>query len=279
MTISLNIVSLWALFQFEAANMIAASSFLTGCAGEWKAVVQIMNSGRVHSHPLSEHTRVNFLKSIERIRDASNELSMVATNAAAIRAFEYCLPLLAQDRPYSARDLDMLVSHAERIVLPFNDETRARLFFIIDSKHSDFFSDTGTFGDAVEDAFPSASPEIVDAGKCRALGRWTACVLHLMRALEPCLNELATYVGVDTGQNWNTALNQIDAKLKAITKSTDGVEAEQWASEASAHFRVVKNAWRNHAAHGRARYNEDEAVAIFNNVQFLMRTLASRLSE
>lgn len=151
--------------------------------------------------------------------------------------------------------------------------------FVLPSKHAGFYAAKPHFGEAVDDAFPSAAQEIGDAAKCRALGQWTACVLHLMRALEPALNALAGYVAVQPDQNWNTALNQIDAKLRAITKANDGAEAEQWASEASAHFRTVKNAWRNHAAHGRARYNEDEAVAIFDNVRFLMTTLAGRLSE
>jgi hypothetical protein len=77
---------------------------------------------------------------------------------------------------------------------------------------------TPLFGDAVADAFPAAEQEITDAGKCRAAGLWTASVMHLMRAIEEPLNSLAQWLGAETGQNWNTALNQIDAKLRALNK-------------------------------------------------------------
>lgn len=166
------------------------------------------------------------------------------------------------------------------LVSAFHDEMEARLLFVVEPGQAEYYSDEARlFGEAVEDSFPSASQEISDAGKCRALGRWTACVLHLMRALEPALNALAAHVDVAPDQNWNNALNQIDAKLKAITKATNGSADEQWASEASAHFRVIKNAWRNHAAHGRARYDKEQAVAIYDNVRSLMRTLAGKLAE
>ena len=102
--------------------------------------------------------------------------------------------------------------------------------------------------------------------------------MHLMRATEEPLRALAEWAGVDVGQNWNNALNQIDSRLKERTKTAHGADEEQWASEASAHLRAIKNAWRNHAAHGLARYDEQDAVAIWSNVQSLMQTLAKKLS-
>ena len=177
-------------------------------------------------------------------------------------------------------DAERLEHALDSIRINFLVQMQSRLVFSIDNAHSKFLtSDAPPFGELVDDAFPSAAQEIADAANCLALGMWTACVLHLMRALEPALTALAKSVDVEPEQNWNKALNQIDAKLREVSRSRDGAEAEQWASETSAHFRTIKNAWRNYAVHGRARYNEGEAVAIFNNVSFLMQTLAGRLAE
>ena len=103
--------------------------------------------------------------------------------------------------------------------------------------------------------------------------------MHLMRALEPALEALATSLGIEAGQNWNTALNQIDAELRKIGRSSHGPSEEQWASEAVLQLRAIKNAWRNHAMHGAGRYGEEDAVRIFDSVKYLMQTLAARLSE
>jgi hypothetical protein len=166
--------------------------------------------------------------------------------------------------------------HVVELYNRMRDDLESELFVMISHSNKRYYEQTEPlFGEAVNVAFPTASLEIADAGKCRAFGRWTACVMHLMRALETPMNALAKRYDVKPGQNWNTALNEIDAALKSVTKSTVGPDAEQWASEASAHLRLIKNAWRNHAQHGNARYDEEQAVAIWGNVDSFMRTLAS----
>lgn len=100
-----------------------------------------------------------------------------------------------------------------------------------------------------------------------------------MRALEPALQALASSLGVVPDPNWNSALNQIWAKLREIRKSSEGAEQEQWGCEAVLQLRAVKNAWRNQAMHGRIRNGEDNAVRIVQSVRILMQALAERLAE
>lgn len=76
-----------------------------------------------------------------------------------------------------------------------------------------------------------------------------------------------------------TFRDEIESKLRAISKSTHGAEDEQWAAEAASHFRAIKNGWRNHAMHGRSFYDEERSTEIFEAVRSLMRNLADRLSE
>src|SRR3989304_2062984 len=47
------------------------------------------------------------------------------------------------------------------------------------------------FGAIVEERFPDSTRDVAAASRCLALGEWTACVFHLMRALEQTLHVLA----------------------------------------------------------------------------------------
>jgi len=135
------------------------------------------------------------------------------------------------------------------------------------------------FGEAVDDAFPSSADDIAEAGRCMAVERWTAAVMHLMRALEPPLDLLAAHAQVSPGANWNKSLNEIEAKLRGVGKREHGRDEERWAAETASHFRAFKNAWRNHAMHGRTFYDQERATEIFEAVRALMRHLATKLSE
>ena len=53
------------------------------------------------------------------------------------------------------------------------------------------------FGPDVFNNFSSANDDIDEAGKCLALGRGTACVMHLMRVLEVGLAALASALGAN----------------------------------------------------------------------------------
>lgn len=123
-------------------------------------------------------------------------------HAGAERAHDECLEWFAVERRYSAFDLQKIISHADRVVHVFLDEMRAREMFVMPSKHAAYYSDAPHFGEAVDDAFASAAYDIGEAAKCRSFGRWTACVMHVMRVLEVGLGVLARHVGVDpNGKN------------------------------------------------------------------------------
>lgn len=127
-------------------------------------------------------------------------------------------------------------------------------------------------------AFPSSEIDIGEAARCLAMRRHTACVMHLMRALEIPLQVLAHSCGVGANANWNTMLNQIEAQTRQRREARDPV-AEQWMAEAATQFRFIKNAWRNHAMHARATYDDVPAREIYNSVSGFLRQLAVHLQE
>lgn len=172
-------------------------------------------------------------------------------------------------------DIDNLRSFFVSLVTLINAEYANRLFVSIPANHRGFLDDLAIYQDVAE-AFPDLLEDLREAGKCRAFGRWTASVMHLMRALEVGLAFLATRVGVAHEESWNTTLNAIEKKLREVSKKIDGCEEEQWAAEAGTHLRFIKNAFRNHAMHPLERYDEDRAVAIFDNTLSFLVYLSER---
>lgn len=277
-------VRLWIMIKLDVHHLLGSISYLASTekylAMQRRSLIERSSQdGENYITPLGVDRLMEISLCADRLNRIAQDLDMPASRGSSARLkteIEKAVPYA--DR-LTAAQLSGIIREMGNLVSTVHDELEARIMFVVEPGQVSFYLGEMLFGEAVEDAFPSASQEIGDAGKSRALGRWTACVIHLMRALEPALSSLAEHLGVQTDQNWNKALNEIDAKLREINKSNGGAEAEQWASEASAHLRVVKNAWRNHAAHGRARYDKEEAIAIYENVRPLMRTLARRLAE
>jgi hypothetical protein len=158
------------------------------------------------------------------------------------------------------------------------------LFLYVDSRHKEHYEGFALFGDEVEQAFPSANYDIAESGKCIALNRSTAAVCHLMRVLEWGLRAMATKLKVKfENKPWNYVIEVADKRLKHIRQSKrkpkNWKQDEKFYSEALAHFRFLKDAWRNYSMHVYERYSEEQAESIFNHTKAFMRHLATKLKQ
>lgn len=131
----------------------------------------------------------------------------------------------------------------------------------------------------VHDNFPTVRDEIMEAGKCIALGRNTACVYHLLRGMEVGLESLARAVGVTTPKdNWGAYLNAIESALKTTFTPKNAAERDYY-SQCASFFHAVKVAWRNPTMHIEKTYTSEHAEEIFGSVKTFMRHLAAKLKE
>ena len=142
------------------------------------------------------------------------------------------------------------------------------------------------FGDEVHNSFFSAAYDIKEAGTCYSLGRWTACVFHLMRVLEITLAALGKVFEVSLAHtNWAPALDQIESRIREMHKDPtwkalpDVKDQQEFYSQAASHFGILKDAWRNYTAHARGKYDQSECLLVLNNVDSFSRKLATRLHE
>lgn len=164
----------------------------------------------------------------------------------------------------------------------FVEELSNRFVMVLPSSKTGYFDgSSNTFPSNVRNAFPSADYDMTEGNKCFALGRYTAAVFYLMRTLEVGLNVMGTSLDLTIAPNWHQAITKIQDEIESRSYAThpDWRNDEPFYSEAAAHFRLVKNAWRNHTMHTKERYDEERAQDIFNGVSAFMRHLATKLSE
>lgn len=157
------------------------------------------------------------------------------------------------------------------------DALGARKLVFVPQLRTEYCDKERLFGDEVFSAFADARFDIQDAGNCYALGLHTACVFHLMRALEAGLQVIARDLGVNwTPDPWGENLKHIKAAVEALSVKD---QRKSYYSECCVQFDYVKNGWRNIVMHSTRTYDEHDAKAIFEHAHNLMKSLARKLSE
>ena len=159
------------------------------------------------------------------------------------------------------------------------EELQAKMFFCVPSERAARYDIEEAFGSAVHKNFPSSSFDIKEAGNSYACGRSTACVFHLMRALEIALSAFAGLFHVPSDHtNWHNIIEGIESKIRDMGKDpnkvSDWKEKQEKYAQAANGFMFFKDAWRNYTAHARGKYTEDEADGIYRNVSSFMQKLA-----
>lgn len=265
--------SLLDMISFLSGNCFAAIANIS------QAGHQLYETGKedIEQVAVKAHFFEAVKRSVEEVLRVSEEIALDATNASAIHGLE----LLSRAHSNGAGGYIMSVHDAERlswiltqIKMNFSAQLDSRVVFVLNSTNADFLlTDEPPFGREVDDAFPRAAEEIAEAAKCLALQRNTACVFHLMRAMERAVARLSETIGTghSTEKEWGKILSDIHQKIEAMPK---GEERNRW-SESHSHLYHVKQAWRNDTMHPKKTYTDDQAQAVFDAVRSFMRHLAS----
>jgi hypothetical protein len=96
------------------------------------------------------------------------------------------------------------------------------LVFVIPNDKVPFYNGNGLFDHAVLAACEDAAIDIAEAGKCFALGLWTATVFHLMRIMELGVLRFANKLAItlDPRATWGAILNAIDPAINRMPIAT-----------------------------------------------------------
>ena len=203
---------------------------------------------------------------MRRLSDHATRLNLRSSARQCQRVYDY---IDGGEQVTHKRLREMLVD----VLLRTGDDLEDRYFLVVPPEFvASFRQETPPFGNEVMDAFPHASEDISEAGKCLALDRSTAVVFHLMRAMESAVQALSAELGITkTDRVWGSLLSDMAAKIEAMPK---GAERNKW-SEGHTHLYHVKQAWRNDTMHPKQTYTFSEAKAIYEAVNVFMRHLAT----
>lgn len=158
------------------------------------------------------------------------------------------------------------------------DNLQNEWYFQVEQSDVRYYGKKELFGPQVASKFKEATYDIENAGNCVALQQPTACVFHLMRAMEVALRNLCRRLNHSVGpkDTLGKILNDITPKLNAMPDRTEAqkLKKERWA-EARVNLFHVKQAWRDNSMHGKRIYDREHAFAIFRAVGTFMSHLAS----
>jgi hypothetical protein len=223
----------------------------------------------------------------EAVADITNNLQFVMRSCEEVRLqpvaryIRTCFDT-PRDKTTRKRVLKWLEGIEERL----NEHLNTVNFKFVTLEKAARYHNPAPFGQKVADNFSSASFDIEEAEKCRALDRHTASVMHPMRSLEVTIDAIGRGVGVpdavlEAYNSWERLLKKIDDQIKANDKAgaADWPPKKQFFVEAHAHLSTVKNAWRNPSMHLEKKYLAPEAERIYRAVQDLIQHLAEHLDQ
>ena len=151
------------------------------------------------------------------------------------------------------------------------DDLKVEHFFHLTPSDVPLYESKEPFGAQVAKKFPKASEDIEEASKCLVFQRPTACVFHLMRAMEVIVQRLAKKLGVaNVEKEWGKLLSDIAKAIEAMPK---GAKRDRW-SEAHTHLYHVKQAWRNDTMHPKQTYTREQAHDVYRAVRIFAAHLA-----
>jgi len=253
------------MLRFYAEKFHAATHMLSGLS----AFIQSTENDVVDIDETAALEMVEILSGLSTILE---ELNLLVSKKSVDFIHEKL-----RTKPVIDETLRFIIEHLYRTI---NDELSVAVFFYLKPENAKFYDQQEPlFGLEADTAFPSSSFDIKEAGRCLALGRSTACVMHLMRALETPLKIMAADLGVTLKRdNWGTALGDIEKKILALNPKTDA-DKKEFHSSAAVQFRFFKDAWRDGSMHARSKYGDEEADEILRAVKAFMRHLAKRIKE
>ena len=162
------------------------------------------------------------------------------------------------------------------------EELSDRAIYYVPPAQAKFVTDADqSFGSTIVDNFPHMKTDLGEAAVCLGLSRNTACVFHLMRAVESAVRLIGDRLGAtifdknNVGLNWGCILQNVNAEIEK--KKFTAEKRDKW-SEVSSQLFHVKNCWRNQTMHPKQTYSDEEATEIFLAVKSFLRCLARQLS-
>jgi hypothetical protein len=254
---SRNIVSLLDMLKFYAGRLFIIIGYLDSLAKLVQTNGEFNLDSKLHN---------NIKPDIDWLQCTLCKMGLPMSSTIAYRINNHIA-----DNPKVDNQLKNLINELHSRI---SDELDSRFVFILSMSEKTFYNpDISIFGKEVVNKFGDMNEDIVEAGNCFALGRYTACVFHLMRLIEIAVQKLGDSFGINLTheKKWQEIINLIRKEIK-VKYSKHHPDKIKW-DDLLAKLETVKDAWRNPTMHPKATYTEEEARYILNAVEIFMKGL------
>ena len=156
------------------------------------------------------------------------------------------------------------------------DELAKEFYVNVHRQEVRFYGHNALFGEGVAKKFKQAAVDIENAGNCLAVQQPTACVFHLVRAMEVAVRQLGKRlkVTITPQTTWRNMTGQMDTIIKKMPNATTAQQKKKNKfEEAIVNLHHVGSVWRNNTMHPAASYTQDEARDVFNATRVFMNGL------
>ena len=158
------------------------------------------------------------------------------------------------------------------------DDLSLQKFYRVNPEDVSLYGSENLFGDAVAAKFRDAAEDIQNAGNCVALGQGTACVFHLMRAMEIAVRKLGARlkITITPQSTWRNMTSQMDSKILKMPDKTEAQKRKKNELEAArTNLHHVGSVWRNNTMHPATSYTPSQARDVMHAVRIFMVDLAA----
>lgn len=261
------VVSLWEMLELRAKPFVTAMELL----GQMTGGLRNLGPANPDNEP-SSSAKDLIRPAIADLYEAIDALNLGCARVSLDRLLGH----LNEDHVIIKKTNDAVLELRGRILDQLKDE-----FFIIAAAGDIelYVQNNDPFGNDVRVKFPTAVEDISEAARCLALGRYTATIFHLMRAMEVALQAIADKLGATyidkNGANLTWLMIATNTKTK-IDAMSNGAEKADWC-RVHAHFDSVGRAWRNPTMHPKQTYTEVEAREVYAATKGFMVSLAPML--
>lgn len=272
------IVSLWDMLTIKAAPFLHAHMIL--CTLAQFVSFRTRDGSVPFSYGLGDNQDV--LKHLDTLISCLTDIGLTATLIPArrlrsiLQSGEVKEDGLYQFDSTAPSDLKIVIL---QVMNTMRFEMDSALFMHIGGSEAAVFANgSSLFGEIILKFGPDAKEDVDEAAKCMVVGRFTACVFHLMRAMERAVHVVGDQIGVTIKdqhgryRTWGSIAGDMNREVGAMQKGSP--ERERWAEVASL-LHNVNEAWRNPTNHPKRTYTEEQCREVFAAVAGFMRRLAS----
>jgi hypothetical protein len=190
-----------------------------------------------------------------------------------------------------------IITEADNIREMLEQELKQRKFFALHLEHGKYYNNPLLAGERFKDNWPRANNELVEAGNCFALDRYTACVCHSMRALEYALKAFEFSLKIipappGPGNTWGAIIGRIEDRkgrkgynvsghptVPATRPSVEWTANADFNDNCLTFFSAVKSACRDKTFHVESSYDEGAARQMFDCTLVVLSKIAEQLNE